>query len=111
MPEPHRIRLRRPWRREISAAAVCWRRHFNRPTGLGADHQVWLVWQAAGHPTARVLLNGIELCALDSSGPDARFNISGQLAARNELMIEIAQGDRPPEGDAPPGEIALEITV
>jgi len=38
-----------------------------------------------------------------------RFDISTQLAARNELTIEIAQGDRPPEGDAPPGEIMLEI--
>lgn len=106
---PHRIRLRRPWRCESAENAVRWWRAFQRPTGLAGGACVAAVVEDLAAP-GRLWLNGVLLGEL--AGADGRFDVTGRLAARNELMIEIPHLPPPasPAGDDPPAAVFLEIT-
>jgi hypothetical protein len=107
----HRIRLRRPWQFQATAGTARWTRRFNRPGRLGADERVWLVCEGfAGGPLG-VALNGQPLGTLPGCGTAGRFEITGALAPRNELLLEGAEHAGSPalSGDQPPGEVCLEI--
>lgn len=107
----HRIRLRRPWRCEPSTDGILWRRRFNRPTGLEPGQRVWVVVDGIA-AEGSASLNGHELGRLMPDGRSCRFEVTGQLRLHNELVLELATfppvNDSPT--DAPPVEVALEIT-
>ncbi len=135
MPTVHTIRLRGPWdyrptvpadrpyervtwplrsnqRLPLAEAAITassaieLRRFFNQPTGLNEETEVLLT--LASLPGARVSLNGTFLGELPDEPPEVRFVVTSQLAARNELQIELptSQLTLPPEGA---GQVSLEI--
>lgn len=107
----HRIRLRRPWQREVAEQAVRWRRRFHRPTGLQSHQRVLLVVEGLA-AEGRATLNGRELGPLASDASPCRFDVSQRLEANNELVLELDVS--PPVGatptDAPPAQVALEIS-
>lgn len=107
MPQPHRIRLRRPWRYESDGAVHRWRRVFHEPTGLDAAHQVWLVIQSLPSPST-ITLNGERLGQRESSDTQ-RFNITTSVRLNNELAIEVTEPTFEVPRDAPPCEVTLEI--
>jgi len=106
----HRIRLCRPWASQRTAAAVCWRRRFGRPTGLGAADRLWIVVENLPE-AASVELNGVLLGTLRGGAACGRFEVTGRLDARNEVLLRLqAPGDAGPSSSGdPPGEISLEI--
>jgi hypothetical protein len=106
----HRIRLRKPWASQRTAAAVCWRRRFGRPTGLGAADRLWIVVENLPE-AASVELNGVLLGALGGGTACGRFEVTGRLDARNELLLRLqTPGDAgPPSSGNPPGDISIEI--
>jgi len=97
----HTIRLREPWEVEFQPGRVIYRRHFNRPTGLGSGDVVRLMIDQLADG-ATVSFNG-ELLA---SG-DSRWNISAQLENRNAIAVSLPRDALPPE--RPFGEVRLEI--
>jgi hypothetical protein len=106
----HRIRLRKPWDAEVIAEAVCWRRRFGRPTGLGAADRLWIVVENL--PLAgSIELNGALLGAIGGAAASGRFEVTGRLDARNELLLrlQIPGGASLPSSGNPPGEISIEI--
>jgi hypothetical protein len=106
----HRIRLRKPWASERTAAAVCWRRRFGRPTGVATADRLWIVVEHLPQ-AGSVELNGTLLGPLRGGASCGRFEVTGRLEARNELLLRLqTPGDAsPPFSDTPPGEIFLEI--
>jgi len=102
----HRIRLRRPWQREVLAGRVRWTRRFGCPGGLSTDEQVWLVFERLPQATTGSL-NGdpIERQPLD------RVDATGRLRQRNELCLEtpLSANDLPTPDDESPGAVYLEI--
>jgi hypothetical protein len=105
----HRIRLRRPWACRPGAESTAWRRRFGCPTGIGPRDQVHLCFAGFSAGIA-VSLNGRRLGHLPPDALPGGFNVTGALAARNEIELEIhapLAGDR--RTDEPPGEVALEI--
>ena len=106
----HRIRLRKPWGSEGIGGAICWRRRFGCPTGLGTADRVWIVVENL--PQAESIeLNGVLLGALGGAAACARFEVTGRLDARNELLLRLpTPGDpHPSSSGSPPGEISIEI--
>ena len=106
----HRIRLRKPWSVEVTAATICWRRRFGRPTGLAAADRLWIVVEKLPQ-AATVELNGILLGTLGSGAVCERIEVTGRLEPRNELLLRLQTPDDThlsPSGN-PPGEIAIEI--
>ncbi|MCC9605037.1 hypothetical protein LOC68_24975 [Blastopirellula sp. JC732] len=120
---PHSIRLNGPWQAYLAPGADPTRLHlprdwssipletcdtglkltrfFNAPTGLAADDEVVLVLDAIPI-SGRVTLNGQMLGVSPGS---ERFDITTQLAPRNELEIAgllLEAGDQV-------GEVRLEI--
>ena len=97
----HTIRLREPWEVEIQPDRVLYRRHFNRPTGLGPGDVVRLVIDdlPAG---ATVSFNGEQLVSSDSC-----WDISARLRPRSAILIHLAANESPRE--RPFGEVRLEI--
>ena len=102
----HRIRLRKPWGSEVIAGAICWRRRFGRPTGLGAADRLWIVVENLPQ-AGSVELNGVLLGALGARAACGRFEVTGRLDARNELLLRLqTSGDaHQPSSGSPPGEI------
>jgi hypothetical protein len=129
---PHRIRLRGPWDCEPLAwspiapdlalpgprrvtmpcrwgeaglegfrGRVRFRRRFGYPGRLDAHERVWLTF-AGIDGVATVRLNGIALGELAEPG---EFEITPQLALRNELLVEV-DGN---ESGGLWGEVALEV--
>lgn len=85
----HRIHLREPWPCEVGREAVCWRRRFNQPTGLGSRERVWLVLEGLpGH--GEVHLNSAFLGQVEPSAPASRFDITGYLQPHNELVLLVS---------------------
>jgi Glycosyl hydrolase 2 galactose-binding domain-like len=98
---------------------VCYRRTFQKPTGLGGGDQVWLVVEPA-RSLAAVELNGTPLGTMRANDAAARFDITRLLADRNALAVEVSHpavdaNGRPTEYsdiDSPGGlvgEVRLEI--
>jgi hypothetical protein len=106
----HRIRLRKPWAAEAVAGTICWRRRFGCPTGLGAADRLWIVVENLPQ-AGSVELNGAPIGALDDRAAGGRFEITGRLDARNELLLRLQPpGDAGlPSSGSPPGEISIEI--
>lgn len=102
----HRIRLREPWECETRRDGVCWRRRFNRPTGLGSRERVSLVVERlAGNGEVR--LNGALLGRLEPADAAARFDVTDRLEPHNEVMLLVSIPKQIPTGL--PAEVALEI--
>jgi len=108
---PHRIRLRKPWRCEVTDQGFRWRRKFTRPTGLGAAETVWICFE--GMPSGSELaLNAEPLGVFPDSEVRTEFNLTGRLLARNEVEIRLSQnGAAAAEPSSPPGEVFLEIRL
>ncbi len=108
--EPYRIRLRKPWQVERLPDGLRWRRTFHRPTGLGAAERVWIAVEGTD-ATGSVALNDQPLGPLAGRGSPSRFEVTGLLRGRNELVLVI---DLTPQGgetvpSCPPGEVGIEI--
>jgi hypothetical protein len=88
---------------------VTFRRYFHLPTGLEPGDHVLLVMRHAG-PFRSVKLNGTALRFVEQPGGSVRADLTGMLAPRNELTIDLE-----PPSPAPPHmreailEVALEI--
>ena len=83
---PHRIRLRKPWRQECTAAGLLWSRKFGRPGGLGPGQTVCV--RIEGMSLAgSVALNGELLGRLPSPPTSGRYDVTKRLQASNELQI------------------------
>jgi hypothetical protein len=99
----HTIRLREPWTVEFQPGRVIYRRHFNRPTGLGPGDVVRLAIDDL--PTAAtVFINGQSL-TVDAS---ASAEITEALLPRNAVEIIVAAD--PTAGQRPFGEVMLTIS-
>jgi hypothetical protein len=99
----HVIRLRQPWQTRELPGGVRYRRAFHRPTGLDGGQRVWLVIESPQSQVA-VWLNGERLGDV-RQGTAGRFNVTGRLADRNRLEIDVERGT----ADSPVGEVRLEI--
>jgi hypothetical protein len=97
---PHRIRLREPWRSDPVAGGVRRSRRFGYPGRIDADERVWLTFGGAGGRVA-VSLNGLALGTHDGGAP-FEYEVTGLLAARNEVVMEI-------DGGGAHGDVALEV--
>jgi hypothetical protein len=87
---PHRIRLRDPWQAAPSAGGVRRSRRFGYPGRIDADERVWLTFGGTeGRVT--VSLNGHALGTHDS-GVSFEHDVTGLLAARNEVVMEVERG-------------------
>jgi tellurite resistance protein TerC len=105
----HRIRLRKPWRREVTAQGVLWRRKFGCPTGVGNEQTVWVCVEGMS-TGGSVAVNGEPLGPLPDLGTRGEYDVTGRLAARNELQILSVQGVLLEDASTtPPGEAFLEI--
>ncbi len=106
---PHRIRLRKPWRCEVTDQGIYWRRKFGRPTGVGTEETVWICFE--GMPAScELALNAEPLGVFPDREPKAEFNLTGRLLPRNEIEIRIMQnGDVAPGATMPAGDVYLEI--
>ncbi len=106
----HRIRLRKPWGSEVTVGAICWRRRFGRPSGLGAADRLWIVVENLPQ-AGSIALNGVLLGALSGGTACGRFEVTGRLDAPNELLLRLqTPGDaQRPSFGSPPGEISIEI--
>jgi len=98
----HTIRLREPWDVEVAADHVLYRRHFNRPTGLGPGDAVRLVVENLPPETA-VSFNKQPL-----SAPGLCWDITSWLQLRNAIEISVPAAASPFE--RPFGEVKLEIS-
>jgi hypothetical protein len=97
---PHRIRLRDPWQSEPIADGVRRSRRFGYPGRIDADERVWLTIDGVGGRVA-VSLNGQTLGTHDG-GASFEHEVTGLLGARNEVVMEVADGRAG-------GEVALEV--
>jgi len=86
--QPYRIGLRKPWQVEPLPHGLRWRRPFHQPTGLGAAAAVWIVVDGI-LATGSVALNDHPLGRLAGPGSPSRFEVTGLLRARNELVLAI----------------------
>ena len=105
----HRIRLRKPWRKEIAREGILWRRKFGCPTGVRSEQTVWVCLDGMP-PGGTVAVNGESLGRVPEFGTRGEYEVTKRLAARNELEILVAEGVPTEEASAtPPGEAFLEI--
>ncbi|MGC4006750.1 MAG: hypothetical protein QM811_27945 [Pirellulales bacterium] len=86
-------------------------RRFGRPARLDDDERVRL---AVDRPRGRgeIRLNGRPLGPLDDDAETTRFDVTGLLAERNVLEIDLAHAAADVQGDLPGGligEVRLEI--
>lgn len=85
---------------------VRFRRYFNRPGQLDADERLWLVIDEAD-PILSVALNAQPLVASSPQTTSHEYDITPQLATRNELMIDVVRTGETLRGWL--GEVRLEI--
>lgn len=107
----HRIRLRKPWSCRKNATLCRWTRSFGHPGRLEPTDRLWLVVSNV-YQSGRVLLNGCLLGLLPGDGRECRFEITGRLDYRNQLLVELDAGDQEPADhprQSPPGDVVLEI--
>ncbi len=105
----HRIRLRKPWCREVIGQEVSWRRKFGRPTGIGPAETVWICFE--GLPSGcELAVNAEPLGVFTDPQSRTEFDLTGRLLARNEVEIRLSKNGTSIVGSsAPPGEVFLEI--
>lgn len=91
---------------------VCYRRTFQKPTGLDSGERVFLVVEP---PRSRgvVSLADEELGEVHHGGPPGRFDITDRLDDHNRLEIVV---EHPADGDAggalsPPGGLTGEVRL
>lgn len=148
MPYPHNIRLRGPWSfdvaEQIAGAAVphagrttvpCewgemlgsdfrgrvrYRRSFNPPATLDPHERLWLVCEGVD-AFGRISLNGSLLGTIEGYALPAGFDVTGLIAARNEIGLEVELPPKATEQGAvlrpgreslpggPVGEVRLEV--
>lgn len=63
-------------------------RRFHRPTNLGPEERVWLVFHGLGG-TAHISLNGRTLGTITPPARTARYDITHNLSSRNELTVDL----------------------
>jgi hypothetical protein len=103
---PHKMRLRRPWQRELltsPADHVRFRRHFGYPGRIDHHERVWLTF-ADVPATAQITLNSHNLGTRPP--PDFEFDVTQLLRDRN--VLEIVMKHEPATENAW-GEVSLEI--
>lgn len=98
----HVIRLREAWQIEPIDGGVCHSRKFGLPTNLTTE-RVYLVIE---NVTVRVELNGKSLCEPKTADGAQRYEVTGQLAPRNELSVTVTNAARSANGL---GNVRLEI--
>lgn len=94
----HRIRLRDPWSAQWSPMSaesagrqVVYSRNFNRPSGLGAQSNVWLLVRLLddGLPPPTMMLNN-RSCQLDPFEPSTlRAGVNAVLESHNRLELRL----------------------
>lgn len=106
----HRIRLRKPWQEDATERGLRWRRRFGQPSGLTASDTVWLVTEDASLALSVVLNNDV-LGAVALRPASIRFDVTGRLRVRNELVLLAEGGGQavPPGASEPPAAVYLEI--
>lgn len=104
----HRIRLRHPWQQTSDDRGTCWRRRFNRPTGIETGCSLAIAVEGLASP-GQVVLNGVPLGGLEPASAVQRFPIGTDLPLHNELALQIEGPSGPPQATCPPCEVALEI--
>jgi hypothetical protein len=82
------------------AGRVRFRRHFGYPGRIDADERVWLTIAGVGG-AAEVALNGRALGTREGA---FAFDVTGLLAPRNEVVVELDAG-----AGGPWDEVALEV--
>jgi len=85
---------------------ACFRRRFNRPTGMESHERVWVIVERIG-AGSRVVLNDRPLGGVGEGGAAAEFDITGLLADSNELTLEVEVPQ--PRASGPFGDVRLEI--
>jgi len=119
MPQPHQIRLQGPWMLldpprkparvklpdewpelvslgESTAWSGHLTRHFNAPTGLMPGDRVELI--LGGFPAeCSVYLNDLAIGKSPPSGEQLRVEITGQMASRNMISVDLSQVSQPHE--------------
>lgn len=110
-----RIEVPGNWHAAVPAGwqgSVRLRRRFQRPAALAPHERVFLVVEAM-EPQGRLSLNGISLGLVPYDTLPAEFDITSQLAARNEIVIELEPGGCTPASTqqlgGQLGEVRLEI--
>ena len=94
----HVIRLGNAWETPADGTGQRvsrWRRRFGRPGGLGPGDKVVLVVERPGL-SATAVLNGVPLPAVVPGGRWAN-DVTPLLADRNELVLDLATAEPPPE--------------
>jgi hypothetical protein len=89
----HSIGLSRAWRlHSLDSAALVVVRHFNNPTGILPDQQVWIELKPLEScQLSRAELNGLELCIKDGL-EGGRWLIDLQYP-NNQLLVEIVPSE------------------
>ena len=121
LPPGGKVQMSSDWSATLGAdflGRVRFTRHFNLPTNLEPAERVWLVFDGVDH-SASVTLNGEPLGTL-AGMQTRRVDITGRLALRNRLEVEVslaltefadtaARGDRAGKPGGLTGEVRLEI--
>jgi hypothetical protein len=89
---PVSLRVKMPvdWRKVFGCVAgrIRFRRRFGRPTNLGPDERLFVVFDGIGG-MGNVWLGRRKLGQVDSHQTTARFELTGLLETRNELVVEL----------------------
>jgi hypothetical protein len=108
LPPPGGTIIPSDWSETLGAdfrGRVRYTRPFHRPTGLNQGQRVFLCVERV-EATGAVSLNGQMLGRVASAGGPFRFDVSGRLEWRNELVIEVESLDR---AGGITGSVRLEI--
>lgn len=111
-PETARVEMPAEWRELFGSQGgrVRFRRRFNKPTNLETAQRVFLVLGGVGG-TGEVRLNARELGQITGEHPTLRFEITGLLQTRNDLVVELTfhPDENPDKQGGLWGLVALEI--
>ena len=118
----HNIRLRGPWEKqiegessvradvpdsaEVAAPSVCYRRRFNRPSGLESDVHVYLRITAWTGEVDSIQLNEHPLVV---TAPPLTVEVTSQLLDHNEITIRLMVDRNNAQSPRLSGEVRLVI--
>ena len=107
-----RVTMPVEWRRlfEGVSGRMRFRRRFGRPTNIGPNERLFVVFDGVGG-MGNVWLGQRKLGHIDNRQSTARFELTGLLEARNELIVELSF-DPEQSPDQPGGlwgPVAIEI--